>query len=418
MAPDRPGRDSARLHGWSRAHAGVALLLVGCVALRDAEWVLALDLLAAAALGSLALADARTWPGVLRGLVAVPYASPWAAAWASRGLGRLPVPAVWPVARGLLLTAGLLGVFGVLLVSADPVFAAALDPLLPGVPDLGALPARAVVGGLAAGALVAAVLVRVAPRPEPVVGPPARMLARRSEWALPLWSLDLLLAAFVAVQARAAVAGDGYVRAAAGVTYASYAREGFGQLLVVTALVLAVVAAAARWAPRAARPGLAVLCGLALVIDLSAFARLQLYSDAYGLTRLRVLATAVTVGLGVVLVLVLGAGLVAAAGRGPARWLPHAVVLTVGLSLLTLTLVDPDRRIAESGLARGAAADLDYLATLSADAVPALDRLPEPARSCLLPDEVDGGGWLSANVARARAAALLAERPRGVCRLG
>ena len=219
----------------------------------------------------------------------------------------------------------------------------------------------------------------------------------------------LLLASFLAVQAQALLGGEDHVLRTTGVTYASYAREGFGQLLVVTLLVLAVVAAAARWAPRAARPALALLCLLTLVVDLSAFSRLQLYGEAYGLTRLRVTATGITVVLGVVLVLVLVAGL------RPGRWLPHALVLTVGAGLLVLTASDPDARIAQSALDRGDAADVDYLSGLSADAVPVLVRLPEPARSCVLPEQVETGGWLSYNVSRSRAAELLEPAPGRAC---
>ena len=57
--------------------------------------------------------------------------------------------------------------------------------------------------------------------------------------------------------------------------------------------------------------------------------------------------------------------------------------------------------------------DVAYLQGLSADAVPAVDRLPEPLRSCVLGGmaavPADGpGGW---NLSRSRARALLADRP-------
>lgn len=399
-----------RPRGWSAVHAVLALLLTGSVVVRDAEWLVVLDLLAAAALASLALTPARSWPGVLRGVVAVPRELPRAIGWAARGSGALSVPAAGPAVRGLLLTAVLLLVFVPLLVSADAVFADRLTALLPGAPDVGVLPARVVAGLLAAAGTCAAVLVVRAPRPQPVVSAATRGLRRTVEWALPLWSLVLLLGAFLAVQAEVLLGGDDHVLRSAGVTYASYARQGFGQLLAVTALVLAVVAAAVRWAPRAARPALASLCALALVVDASAFARLQLYGEAYGLTRLRITATTVTLGLAVVLVLVLVAGV------RPGAWLPHGVALTVGAALLLLTAADPDARIAQSGVARGAQADVAYLSGLSADAAPVLDRLPEPARSCALRDTgarvaSAPADLLSANLSRARAGELLRRRP-------
>jgi hypothetical protein len=254
------------------------------------------------------------------------------------------------------------------------------------------------------------------PRPEPQVAPPTR-LARRAEWLPPLLSLVLLLAAFLAVQSSVLLGGADHVLRTAGVTYASSVHDGFAQLVVVTALVLAVVAAGVRWAPAAARPLLGALCGLALLVDLSALSRLHLYVEAYGLTRLRLAVAAIVVELGVVLLLVPAAGLVRTRTSGPraGRWLPHAVVASACLCLLGLTAADPDARIAASALARGDRADLAYLATLSADAVPVLDRLPEPARSCALPAHPPDGPLTSANLARTRAAELLRIRPPGGC---
>jgi hypothetical protein len=140
-------------------------------------------------------------------------------------------------------------------------------------------------------------------------------------------------------------------------------------------------------------------------VDASALLRLQLSTDAYGLTRLRV---AGIVLVGVVLVLVLLAGV------RPGRWLPHAVVTSLSTVLL-LAVADPDARIASSALDRGARADLAYLSGLSADAAPVLDRLPEPARSCVLPAARRDRPCTSANLSRARAADLLARRPGGGC---
>ena len=207
--------------------------------------------------------------------------------------------------------------------------------------------------------------------------------------------------------------GADHVLRTAGVTYASYVHEGFGQLVAVTALVLAVVAAGALWAPPAARPLLGLLGALALVVDASALSRLHLYVEVYGLTRLRISASAIAVWLGVVLLLVLLAGL------RPGRWLPHATVLSAGVVLLLLTAANADARIAQSGLDREEKADLLYLSGLSDDAVPVLDRLPEPDRSCVLAGIVgappSASPWTSANLARARADDVLDRRPVGAC---
>src|SRR5690606_15348521 len=132
-------------------------------------------------------------------------------------------------------------------------------------------------------------------------------------------------------------------------------------------------------------------------------------------TRLRVLVSAVEVWLGVVLVLLLVAGI---SLRRPARWLPGAVVAAGVAILIGLAALNPDRFIADRNIDRleaGGSIDYEYLADLSADAVPALMRLPEPLRSCALhdiardlerPDE-----WREWNLGRSRARDLLAGYP-------
>jgi hypothetical protein len=206
----------------------------------------------------------------------------------------------------------------------------------------------------------------------------------------------------------------------AGLTYAEYARGGFGQLVVVTLLTLSVVAATVRWAPRATlrqrvtlRVLLGVLALLTLVIVASALYRLHLYEEAFGFTRLRLFMNAFELWLGTLVVLVLVAGV-----RLRAAWLARAVVATAAVGLLTLGALNPDGFVAERNVDRYLATgklDVYYLQGLSADAVPVVDRLPEPMRSCVLGGmraatwPTGGlGGW---NVGRSRAADLLAARP-------
>ena len=65
--------------------------------------------------------------------------------------------------------------------------------------------------------------------------------------------------------------------------------------------------------------------------------------------------------------------------------------------------------------------DQSYLSGLGADAVPVLDHLPEPVRSCILREimwssDLDQGSdklseWTSWNLARARGHAILQDRP-------
>ncbi len=61
------------------------------------------------------------------------------------------------------------------------------------------------------------------------------------EWALPLVLLDALFLAFVAVQIFVLFGGHDHVLRTAGLTYAEYAHQGFWQLVAVAVLTLAVV---------------------------------------------------------------------------------------------------------------------------------------------------------------------------------
>src|ERR687893_606155 len=97
--------------------------------------------------------------------------------------------------------------------------------------------------------------------------------------------------------------------------------------MLAASLTLAVIALARRDS-LALRVLLGLLCALTLVVLASALKRLGLYEEAYGFTRLRLLAHGGILWLGGLFMLVLAAG----ASRR-AAWLPRA---TVALSALTL----------------------------------------------------------------------------------
>ena len=147
--------------------------------------------------------------------------------------------------------------------------------------------------------------------------------------------------------------GHRHVLGTDGLTYAEYARAGFGQLVVVTLLTLSVVAVTVRFAPR--EPGrnacaaavLGVLCVLTLVIVGSALSRLHLYEEAFGFTRLRLFMNAFETWLGVLVGLVLLAGV-----RLRAAWLARAVVATAAVTLLALAAINPDAFVAQRNVDR------------------------------------------------------------------
>ncbi|MDP1850034.1 MAG: DUF4173 domain-containing protein [Solirubrobacteraceae bacterium] len=393
---------------------GLALALAASAAVRDAGWVVGVELVAAVALGSLAMSAPRTWRGSILGAVAAPLRMPsgarLVAAGAVRALPRGSRGQAFALGRGLLLTGVLLTIFGALFATGDRAFAQIAGDVLPDEVPLGDLPLRLLVLGLVvslAGGLAQAAAIA----DEPARGPLLRL--GRGEWLLALGALNSLFALFVAVQIAVLFGGDDYVRDSAGLTYAEYARSGFAQLVVVAGLTLAVVAGALRWArtesvgqARLLRALLSALCLLTLVVLASALHRLGLYEQAYGFTRARLAVHGLLLFGGALFGLVVVA--LATDRRG---WLARATVLLAAGAALLFWVSDPDRRIAAHNVERYEATgriDTDYLARLSADAVPALMALParlrEPAvarQRARLAGEPDG--LAGANAARSRA---------------
>ncbi|TXK44116.1 DUF4173 domain-containing protein [Nonomuraea sp. C10] len=414
-----------RMTPWTIAFGLTSYWLIAMAAVRDADWLVTILLLAGAGLAALAVSGAGLgWLGVIRGGASILLAFgplPWFLAAPLKGLAARR--RILPTLTGLGITAVLLVVFGLLFSSADPVFASYVERLTT-TPDWAeSLPARIVLFAVFAALLAAVVLVALRPVADPV-GPDIKMPVSRSIWLVPLTAVNLLFAAFVAVQITALFGGDAWVLKTAGLTYAEYARQGFFQLVVVSLAVLGIVAVAAgvikterreRWVLAGQ---LGVLCGLTMVVLFSALHRMDLYTDAYGLSRLRLSVEATVYWLGALFALVLLAGAGRLAGRG-SGWLPRTIVLVTGLALGAFAVVNPDLRVAESQVAvRGVQKlDSDYLGDLGAEAVPALDRLPEPLRSCVLADVVAANGldrpdsWNGWNLDRTAARALLAERP-------
>ncbi|MEP7055284.1 MAG: DUF4173 domain-containing protein [Actinomycetota bacterium] len=427
--------------GWSLAAGSCALLLAGMSGVLDADWLVAADLMAAFAVGSIVLAGGASFRDLARGAASVVLASPMVSAHLSQpAAARIRARKVgrWgATARAIALSLLLVAVFGALFSSAAAALGRLLGHLVPSL-SLDLLPVRIaffalVVGLVGAGALVAG---RIAPvglsrglhdladlllapfDPELAPARPSRL-----EWLLPLAVLDVLFGAFVAVQFAVFFGGNHHLAVTPGLTAAEYARTGFFQLLAVCILTLGVVAAAIRWVDRAERTRLRSTLGplvvLTAIVLLSAAQRLANYEEAFGYTRLRLVVAASMAVIAAVLALLLIAG-----ALWRARWLPRGVLAAGVFALLALNLINADGFIARRNIDRAGAAgsvDTAYLSGLSADAVPALLRLPEPARSCVLIalrarlDRADEGGWRGANFARARARALIAATTIVVC---
>jgi hypothetical protein len=383
---------------------GLALILASAPSLLDARWVVWPDLLAAWVCASVAVGGPS-----LRAVAAPAWSLPALPALLPRSSARA-VPVVRAAAIATLVAIP----FAALFLTADAAFAAMADDAPR--PELGSLPTRAAVFGLVLVAAAALALAAGRPLDEEVRSRRGRLSAL--EWALPLALLDALFLAFVAVQVRVLFGGDDYVVRTTGLTYSEYARQGFWQLIAAGALTLLVVKGAARLAqPRTRRERIlrdalvGMLCALTVVVIASALHRLRLYEAAYGLTRARLAAEAFSLWLAgtFVLVAVLG-GL-----RRPGAF-PRLALVWSATALVAFSAADPDARIAERNIDRWRETgriDLDYLSTLSADAVPALERLPATFRlEALAPIEErlsEGDPWSSANLSRARARNRLAD---------
>lgn len=401
-----------RRRAWgSLVTAALAVALVAMIAVRDAAWVVALCLTVAAVAGAVAATSARSAPAVASSLLSWAAGLLRALPWVRHGAGALVGTRraeLLVALRSIAVTVALLVVFGALFASADTVFASYLPRF-----GVGLLPAQLAVGAVVA--LVAATFAHLA------LAPPAwsdhrlpeGRPARRGEWLLPVVALGTLVLAFVLVQVGALVDGHRHVLETLGLTYAEYARQGFAQLVAVTALTLVVVGVAARRAPRetaqdrlVSRVALAFLCVGSLGVVASALRRMDLYVETFGLTRLRLLVLVGEIVLAVLLVLVMAAGV-----RWRGTWLPRAAVQVVAVAMLALALANPDALIVRHNTTEEAREQLDvlYLRGLSADAVPALDGLDEPLRSCVLDGRrvVAPEGIGDAHLARARAVAVL-----------
>lgn len=391
---------------------GLTLALLSVPALLAAEWLGVLCIMAAWLVSWCTLVGGRTWTSVFMAPF-VPLLLPARLT----GWVRRAAPALVPHAVGgvklarfgavIAITVTLVLVFGGLLTAADPAFAHFVDNVVPAL-DLDGLVGRVLVFALAAAfVLGGGYVMRFAPRLDAVAPAPMRSVPRW-EWAVPLGVLDALFVAFVAVQATVLFGGHRHVLETEGLTYAEYARQGFWQLLWVSALTLLVISVVIRVAARvtaADRRALRVLvgttCATSVVVVISAIHRMWLYQEAYGFSVQRLVVITIELWLGAVFVLI------ALAGVGmTARWLPRAVLVSGAVALLGLAAINPERLIAERNIDRyeqTGQLDASYLLSLSSDAEPALARLPEPMPQCADYRADAPDAWYEFNLSRWRA---------------
>ena len=305
-------------------------------------------------------------------------------------------------ARGTLIAAPALVIFGSLLASADPEFGRVLREILvfdPAEAFLHVLVA-AFIAALCAGFLRSLTLSGPMPRPDEP-GPPLTLPAPEVNFALGL--VNLLFALFVAVQFR-------YFFGSAPVDFAQYARRGFFELAWVVALVVPMLLLL-EWLVRkdegkAMFRALAMLqVALVLVMAGSAFHRMKLYRDEFGLTRLRFYTTAFIIWVAVLLV-----WFVCTVLTGRRQRFAIGALATGMIVVVALHAINPDRVIVETNVERARAGkrafDQRYALTLSDDATPAILANADVAGHDVVSRNVwkrRPSGWRTWNVSRAEA---------------
>lgn len=297
---------------------------------------------------------------------------------------------IWSVLRAVAVTIVGVVVFGALFASADAIVQSWFSRL---VPDWrwDEVTVRVFLWVFVTGLVLTAIYVAInPPHVEPSTRPARRPVRQRFEWLLPTGAVIALFVTFLAAQASALFGGDAHVLRTAGLTYAEYARQGFGYLCVVTALTAGVLALIRFVAPEATasdrsvkRGASGLLVGLALLVVASALHRMWLYQGAYGFTTTRISAILAELWLALVLLLA-GAAALGWSWRYAAR---AALVAAVTL-LLGQSAVNVDARVVELNAARYAETgriDVHYLQSLAGDGAGAIRAsFPAEIAACAL----------------------------------
>lgn len=310
-----------------------------------------------------------------------------------RPLARRSGGRIGSVGIGIAIAFPFLVVFALLFASADAVFSSAVNNVFDFRKwSIGELVGRVMLAAVFAwvGGGLFIVAGRRTDTTVPAVLPRLRGLLSSTAGATTLLAIDALFVFFVGLQIAYLFGGIDTLNAT-GLTYSTYARRGFFELIAVAVLASGLLFAVELVVAKRSRlyVGAALTLVVAtLVIVVSAAYRMQLYQLAYGWTEQRFYALAGIAWLGV-------GGAIAAVliWRDATRWLLHAIALVGLVVAIGMNLVGPaafvarqdlERVIDPAGLPADAYRGLDayYLATLGDGAIPTLvDYLPRLAAS-------------------------------------
>ncbi len=287
--------------------------------------------------------------------------------------------------RGLIITVILLLVFGYLLTASDARFEELISQLFDWNLDADKIFIYLISFGITSWISVAVLRGGVLLQASIVNQEPAL-----PDWKLGtieivmiLTALNLLFLSFIIVQFTYFFGGDALVQSPIKLTYANYAREGFFQLVTVVLLVLTLLLST-HWLYQPSTkfgkmlyPILATsIIIMTMIIEASAAHRMHIYTRVSGLTELRFYSSVFMLWL---VILFIWFSLTVL--RGQRQRFSFGAILTGMILIGFLHIINPDARIAEFNLARlqnGQSFDVDYVSSLSADAVPSLlTALPE-----------------------------------------
>ena len=287
----------------------------------------------------------------------------------------------WPIIRGVLIALPIVAIFGLLLASADQIFADWVKRIF----NIEKLPEYLfrlfyifIIAGFLVGIYLKAILPgKTAQRPDPNQAWFKPFLGW-TEGGIVLGAVNLLFIVFVIIQVRYLFGGAANI-SETGFTYAEYARRGFSELAAVAVLSLGLyllLGTITKTNAKGSKSGFTALSVLlmanVLVILASSFQRLMLYETAYGFSRLRTYTHIFIYWLAALIL----AAIVLELAKRRGRIALALLVALVGFGA-TMAIMNIDGFIVQRNVARaetGFELDVAHLNTLSADAVPQLLR--------------------------------------------
>lgn len=343
---------------------------------------------------------------------------------ATEALNLVRSPKARAVVRGIAITIPILLVFALLLSDADPIFALWRETIHDLIADWDFVPRTIFFIGMLAIALGAFGYadrghVVAAPSMTPHIASPDRdpRWFGSTERLILLGGVALLFWVFLAVQ-LSYFFGNLPSVVGSGMTFAEYARRGFGELSVVASFTAVLIILSERYGKIDERRGLLKAITLSVIVAVylllaSAFHRVTLYEEAYGYTTARLYAQAYMIVVAISLVALVRE--IMTTLEAPRLFL--RVWMTAALTFVVLVYWNHQAWIANRNIdlfASTGKLDTVYLTRdLSADAIPTIVRrlpaLPEPAKSQLTQAiklrrvRPHADRWFEWNLGRARA---------------